>query len=277
MSKNIPLTIACGDYEIVRALKEGTVQPDGIELTMLTDMDSTTRHWRFLRNRDFDIGESSCSSYMVSRDQGMPFHAIPVFLHRRFRHGFIFINTSWISPCCTSRSPETREAFADKWSKALGIPVLPMDSIEKVVRDADIGVGGTTSDQIMCREAWVKPGATYCSFARREFEPAGWARMDKVIIDSWEMNMLMPDFRLSAENGLFTRDMLHGEIHEVITGKVPGRESDTERNLIHTTGLVAHDIAMCHYIYQQARDKGLGIRLPPSGTGGPSPEPSVSV
>ena len=94
MTKKIPLTLACGDYEIVRALKEGSVHPDGIELTVLTDMDSTTRHWRFLRNRDFDVGEVSCSSYLVSRDQGLPFHAIPVFLHRRFRHGFIFINTT---------------------------------------------------------------------------------------------------------------------------------------------------------------------------------------
>ena len=94
MSQKIPLTLAIGDYEIVRALKEGTVRPDGIELTVLTDMDSTTRHWRFLRNRDFDVGEVSCSSYLVSRDQGLPFHAIPVFLHRRFRHGFIFINTT---------------------------------------------------------------------------------------------------------------------------------------------------------------------------------------
>jgi 4,5-dihydroxyphthalate decarboxylase len=30
----------------------------------------------------------------VARDQGMPFEGIPVFLHRRFRHGFIFINTT---------------------------------------------------------------------------------------------------------------------------------------------------------------------------------------
>jgi len=93
MSKKIPLTLACGDYEITRALKEGQVVPDGIELTVLTDMDSTTRHWRFLRNRDFDVAECSCSSYLVARDQDMPFKAIPVFLHRRFRHGFIFINT----------------------------------------------------------------------------------------------------------------------------------------------------------------------------------------
>ncbi len=89
----IPLTLACGDYEIHRALKEGAVEPDGIELTVLTDMDSSTRHWRFLRNREFDVAECSCSSYVIARDQGLPFRALPVFPHRRFRHGFAFINT----------------------------------------------------------------------------------------------------------------------------------------------------------------------------------------
>jgi 4,5-dihydroxyphthalate decarboxylase len=90
----LSLTLACGDYEITRPLKEGSVKPEGIDLNVLTGMDSTTRHWRFLRNQEFDVAEVSCSSYLVARDRGMPVEAIPVFLHRRFRHGFIFINTS---------------------------------------------------------------------------------------------------------------------------------------------------------------------------------------
>ncbi len=93
MSKPVPLTLACGDYEITRALKEGTVRPDGIDLTVLTKMDSTTRHWRFLRNQEFDVAEVSLASYLVARDQDAVGPAIPVYLHRRFRHGFIFINT----------------------------------------------------------------------------------------------------------------------------------------------------------------------------------------
>lgn len=94
MSTKIPLTLACGDYEIIRPLKEGIVKPDGIDLTVLTAMDSTTRHWRFLRNRDFDMAETSASSYVVARDYGYEINALPVFLHRRFRHGFVYINTS---------------------------------------------------------------------------------------------------------------------------------------------------------------------------------------
>jgi 4,5-dihydroxyphthalate decarboxylase len=94
MSPTIELSLACGDYEIMRALKEGTVRPDGIDLKVLTAMDSPTRHWRFLRNGEFDVAEVSCSSYLAARDQGLPFRAIPVFPHRRFRHGFAYINTA---------------------------------------------------------------------------------------------------------------------------------------------------------------------------------------
>jgi 4,5-dihydroxyphthalate decarboxylase len=88
----IELTLACGDYEIVRPLKDGEVKPDGIDLTVLTSMPPSPRHWRFLRKQEYDMAEVSCSGYLAARDQGLPFHALPVFLHRRFRHGFIFIN-----------------------------------------------------------------------------------------------------------------------------------------------------------------------------------------
>ena len=93
MTTRIELSLACGDYEIMRALKEGIVRPDGIDLKVLTAMDSPTRHWRFLRKGDFDMSEVSCSSYIAARDRGLPFRALPVFPHRRFRHGFAFINT----------------------------------------------------------------------------------------------------------------------------------------------------------------------------------------
>ncbi len=90
---DLHLTLACGNYEIVRALKEGAVKPDGINLTILTDIDSSTRHWRFLRNREFDVAEVSASSFLLAKDLDHPIVGVPVFLHRRFRHEFVFVNT----------------------------------------------------------------------------------------------------------------------------------------------------------------------------------------
>src|SRR5207247_8537494 len=93
MSKKIHLTLATGDYESIRALKEGTVKPDGIELTVLTDMTSDIRHWRMIRNREFDAAEPSMSNDLTAKYIGLPFVDRPVFLHRRFRHVVVFLNT----------------------------------------------------------------------------------------------------------------------------------------------------------------------------------------
>src|SRR5499425_1545799 len=117
---------------------------------------------------------------------------------------------------CTSRRPETRAAFARKWSQALGIPVLPKETAEDVVRSADIVVGGTTSAEVVSREPWLKPGATFISLARRELDPAGWGKLDKVVIDSWEFNMLQREFKRTIEAGLFSREKLYAEIHELV-------------------------------------------------------------
>ena len=165
---------------------------------------------------------------------------------------------------CTSRREETRDAFAKKWSAELGIPVEPVGTIEEVVRAADIGIGGTTSTEIIARENWVKPGATYISLARREMDPAGWQAFDKVVIDGWDVNIITKEFRAMIDEGQFSREQLHGEICDVVSGKVAGREDEAERILIHTTGLVSQDIAMCHFVYQKDKEKGVGIRLPPT-------------
>jgi 4,5-dihydroxyphthalate decarboxylase len=94
MAGKLKLTVACGDYEIVRALKEGAVQADGIELVMLTGMGPRERHWRMARKAEFDVCEGNVGAYFMERDHGAPLTAIPVFLHRRFRHGFLFVNAN---------------------------------------------------------------------------------------------------------------------------------------------------------------------------------------
>ena len=92
MAGKLKLTVACGDYDSVRALKDGTVEADGIDLVMLAGMGSRERHWRMARKLEFDVCEINVGAYFMSRLRGDPIHAIPVFLHRRFRHGFVFVN-----------------------------------------------------------------------------------------------------------------------------------------------------------------------------------------
>ncbi len=86
------LTMACGEYELTRPLISGEIQPDGIEFVPLT-MKSPERHWRMIRHQEFDVCEFSLAQFFMVKAQGLPLAGIPVFPHRRFRHGYIFINT----------------------------------------------------------------------------------------------------------------------------------------------------------------------------------------
>jgi len=150
MTNKIPLTLACGDYEIVRPLITGRVQVDGVELTILTDMDSATRHWRFLRNGEFDIAEVSASSYLAARDTGLPFRAIPVFLHRRFRHGFMFINTGkGISKPADLKGRrvgvKTMMTTAVLWMRGIleqeyGVPLNSIEWVAEIESDVDVAM-----------------------------------------------------------------------------------------------------------------------------------------
>jgi 4,5-dihydroxyphthalate decarboxylase len=87
----LSLSLACWDYDRTRALSEGRVAPDGIDLTYLPLAPEET-FFRMLRHREFDVAEMSLSSYVLSLDDPEPpFVAIPVFPSRAFRHGCVFV------------------------------------------------------------------------------------------------------------------------------------------------------------------------------------------
>lgn len=92
MSK-LRLTLACWDYDRTRALADGRVTPEGVDLNLLP-LDVEETFFRMLRGREFDAAEMSLSSYCVSLLRDDPaFVAIPVFPSRFFRHGCIFVST----------------------------------------------------------------------------------------------------------------------------------------------------------------------------------------
>ena len=89
------LTMLTGSYEIVRALKDGTVEPKGIELVTARYPGTRSIHDKVAAGEACDINEYNGGHYVVQKAHGRDdITAIPVFLHRRFRHGFIYINTS---------------------------------------------------------------------------------------------------------------------------------------------------------------------------------------
>jgi 4,5-dihydroxyphthalate decarboxylase len=76
----------------MRALRDGTVQAEGIQLNYIT-LPPEEIFWRMLKYREFDASEMSLGNHIMATARGTSrFVAVPVFPSRLFRHSFIFIN-----------------------------------------------------------------------------------------------------------------------------------------------------------------------------------------
>jgi 4,5-dihydroxyphthalate decarboxylase len=111
----LQLSLACWDYDRTRALADGSVRAEGIDL-IYNNLFVEETFFRMLRNREFDAAEMSLSSYCVSLSRPEPaFIAIPVFPSRFFRHSCIFV----------SAKSGIREP-ADLAGKRIGVPEYQM-------------------------------------------------------------------------------------------------------------------------------------------------------
>jgi 4,5-dihydroxyphthalate decarboxylase len=90
---NLHLTIACGPYDRMEAIRTGAVQIEGIDVTYVPIQSPPEIFARMMKASEFDVSEMSLSSYLSNRVRGnFPFVGLPVFPSRVFRHGNVFIN-----------------------------------------------------------------------------------------------------------------------------------------------------------------------------------------
>jgi 4,5-dihydroxyphthalate decarboxylase len=85
------IALACWDYDRTRAIADGRIRPEGLEVDSISLPPEET-FFRMARFREFDVSELSLSSYVVScRHPERPFVAIPVFPSRSFRHSGVYV------------------------------------------------------------------------------------------------------------------------------------------------------------------------------------------
>jgi 4,5-dihydroxyphthalate decarboxylase len=88
----LSLTFAVESYDRIRALQDGRVQPEGIDLNLLY-LPVEETFYRQARYREFDVSEMSLSSFLLTLDaEDPPFVGLPVFPSRMFRHQSIYVN-----------------------------------------------------------------------------------------------------------------------------------------------------------------------------------------
>ena len=185
----IRLTFACWDYDRTRALADGRVRPDGIDLVYLSQPVEET-FFRMMRHKEYDCSEMSLSSYVASLNRDdPPFIAIPAFPSRFFRHSCIFVSAK-----SGIRKPEELK------EKKIGVPEYQMT--------APVWIRGILSD-----DYGVK--VTDCEhFSGGEEEPG---RDEKQKID------LPSTIKLKAISldKTLSRMIADGEIDALVTARAP--------------------------------------------------------
>src|SRR5262245_28825379 len=90
---DVPITIACGDYDRTRAIQDGRVKVEGCAVTYLP-LYPEEIFFRMFRYQEFDVAEMSFSSYIRTVASGASAYiGIPAFVSRIFRHSGIYVRT----------------------------------------------------------------------------------------------------------------------------------------------------------------------------------------
>jgi 4,5-dihydroxyphthalate decarboxylase len=187
--QRLRLTLACWDYDRTRALADGRVQPDGIDLVYLVQPVEET-FFRMLRYREFDCAEMSLSSYVASLNaEDPPFVAIPAFPSRFFRHSCIFVSTR-----SGVRKPE------DLKGRRVGVPEYQMT--------APVWIRGILSDDYGVKVTDVE------HFSGGEEEPGRDEKLKLDLPSSIRVRPIGPTQTLAQM-------LAEGEIDALVTARAP--------------------------------------------------------
>jgi alanine dehydrogenase len=132
--------------------------------------------------------------------------------------------------------------------------------------DADIVVTVTSSRDPVLRGEWLRLGALVCAVGanharRRELDNVMLERAAFVCCDSLEQARLESgDLIEPVQAGVLDWLEVH-ELHEVVAGDVPGRQSEEDIVLFKSNGIAAWDVAIGAAALERARERGVGMEV----------------
>jgi alanine dehydrogenase len=82
-----------------------------------------------------------------------------------------------------------------------------------------------------------------------------------VVVDILDQCASIGDLHHALEAGVLTREQVHAELAEVVTGRKPGRRSEEEITVFDSTGTALEDVAAAAMVYERAVASGRGLAV----------------
>jgi ornithine cyclodeaminase/alanine dehydrogenase-like protein (mu-crystallin family) len=151
-----------------------------------------------------------------------------------------------------SRTRDSAERLA---GNVRNTSVIVADSIEAVVRGADIIATITTSPARIVQSDWIKPGATVLSMGGGpEFDVGIWHSSAHRFVDDLDYALYQGDLSAWVKDGALAESGIRTSITgigEVANGRWAGRSDPDESVLAVIQGLTALDLALAYRILQK--------------------------
>lgn len=166
-----------------------------------------------------------------------------------------------------SRNRERLEAFCEKMQKELGhygAQILPADSADEAVADADLVITVTTSTLPVFDGTKIKPGCTISAVGtyepeKHELDPAVLPRASKIICDYKDAVLSESgDLLIPLADGTIKDEDIQGSLGDVIDGRIAGRENDDEIIVFESVGVASQDLVAARVIFEKASAAGMG-------------------
>jgi alanine dehydrogenase len=88
----------------------------------------------------------------------------------------------------------------------------------------------------------------------------------KLVIDDYAQCTHSGEINVPWHDGVLDDDDLHGELGDIVTGKVDGRTDADGVTIFDSTGLAIQDVAAAHVVYEDAVANDVGTEFPLVGT-----------
>lgn len=163
-----------------------------------------------------------------------------------------------------SPTPAHREAFADKMSKELEIPVGPTADAQDALADADIVIAATSARTPIFDGNWLRPGTHITSIAngdktrtRQELDEVTLRRAEPIFVTSKETVCVNEsDIFRAVRDQVITWERVH-EISKLLLGEVPGRTKEDQITLFKLQGTGIMDVAIGLRAYERLKGGNL--------------------
>ena len=155
--------------------------------------------------------------------------------------------------------------YADAMGRIVGCTVEPVTDYRSAARESDIVVTCTPAHAPLLSRSDVREGTFIAAVGadsedKQELESALFAS-SKVVVDVMEQCATIGELHHALDDGLMSREDVHAELGDVVSGKRPGRTSATEVIIFDSTGTALEDVAAASLVYERALDAGAGSEV----------------